>query len=129
MIGANRGMSAIVDDKRLFSIKNVGLFKKGDILDQNYLLYFLKSKQAQDYMKFVSKGGAQDFISLTALRNFPVIVPDREVQENIVKKIDSLILLNNSLKKNYITKKKLLNNLKDSIVSKVFNGEFSKLIK
>jgi restriction endonuclease S subunit len=28
MIGANRGMAAIVDDKRIFSIKNVGLIKR-----------------------------------------------------------------------------------------------------
>jgi type I restriction enzyme, S subunit len=129
MIGANRGMSALVDDKRLFSIKNVGLVKKGNILDQNYLLYFLRSKQAHDYMKFVSKGGAQDFISLTALRNFPIIAPPREVQEKVVKKIDSFIFLNKSLEKNYNEKLKLLNDLKDSILSQVFNGKFSKLLR
>ncbi len=40
MIGANRGMAAIVDDKRVFSIKNVGLIKSSDNINMNYLLYF-----------------------------------------------------------------------------------------
>jgi type I restriction enzyme S subunit len=39
MIGANRGMACIVDDKRIFSIKNVGLVKKNGNVNGQFLLY------------------------------------------------------------------------------------------
>lgn len=47
MIGANRGMACIVDEEKLFSIKNVGLIKSNANINQNYLLYFLKTRIAQ----------------------------------------------------------------------------------
>ena len=43
MIGVNRGMSCLVDDGRIFSIKNVGLIKANDKVNMSFLLYYLKS--------------------------------------------------------------------------------------
>ena len=40
MIGANRGMSCIVDSKEIFSIKNVGLIKKSENINQKFLFGF-----------------------------------------------------------------------------------------
>jgi type I restriction enzyme M protein len=88
MIGANRGMSCIVDDDRLFSIKNVGLIKPIANLSQKYLLNYLKSETAQNYISLMSKGGAQEFISLTSLRQFPIPVPPIPEQEIIVGRIE-----------------------------------------
>ena len=78
MIGANRGMAAIVNDKRTFSIKNVGLIKKSKIINQSFLLYFLKSSLAMKYVLYMSNGGAQEFVGLTALRSFPIPFPSLE---------------------------------------------------
>jgi type I restriction enzyme M protein len=88
MIGANRGMSCIVDAKRIFSIKNVGLIKSLDKINQNFLLTYLKSPTAQDYISLMSSGGAQQFIGLTSLRNFPIPLPSDEEQTEIVEKIE-----------------------------------------
>ena len=89
MIGANRGMSCIVNDERVFSIKNVGLIKPAKNLSQLYILNYLKSDTAQNYISLMSKGGAQEFISLTSLRQFPIPLPSLEEQEAIVSRLEN----------------------------------------
>ena len=84
MIGANRGMSCIVDVEKEFSIKNVGLIKSLNKINQTYLLYYLKSTNASEYIALMSSGGAQQFIGLTSLRNFPIRVPTTTEQQMIV---------------------------------------------
>ncbi len=68
MIGANRGMSCMVGDDRIFSIKNVGLIKSSDKINQWYLLYFLKSETALNYISLMSKGGAQEFYRVKCIK-------------------------------------------------------------
>ena len=100
MIGANRGMSCIIDDKRIFSIKNVGLIKSKGEINQKYLLVYLQSFEALNYVAFMSTGGAQSFISLTALRKFPIPIPDAHAQIQIVSQIEkeqSLVNANKQL--------------------------------
>lgn len=88
MIGANRGMCCIVDDKREFSIKNVGLIKPIGKINQKFVLYFLKSETAANYVELMSSGGAQSFIGLTTLRNFPIPFPSDDEQNEIVERIE-----------------------------------------
>jgi type I restriction enzyme M protein len=99
MIGANRGMSCVIDDKREFSIKNVGLIKPLGKINHTYLLYYLKSPTAQDYISLMSSGGAQQFIGLTTLRKFPIPVPDVSEQTEIVKMIEEEMELVSSNKR------------------------------
>ena len=104
MIGANRGMSCIVDDDRIFSIKNVGLIKNSNKIDQLYLLYFLKSETALNYISLMSKGGAQEFIGLSSLRKFPIPLPPLSIQQQIVNRIEreqQLVNANKELIKMY----------------------------
>jgi len=116
MIGANRGMSCIVDDNRVFSIKNVGLIKPSKKLNQLYLLYFLKSDVAAEYISQSSKGGAQEFISLTSIREFPIPVPSIEKQLEIVSDIQNeLDVINGAIN----LKAKMHQKIK-SIINKVF---------
>jgi type I restriction enzyme M protein len=99
MIGANRGMSCVIDDTREFSIKNVGLIKPLGKINHTYLLYFLKSQNAQEYISLMSSGGAQQFIGLTTLRKFPIPVPDVVEQTEIVKAIEEEMQLVNANKR------------------------------
>ncbi|MCB0737699.1 MAG: restriction endonuclease subunit S, partial [Bacteroidetes bacterium] len=87
MIGANRGMSCLIDDKRVFSIKNVGLIKPQGKAEQKFILFYLQSQNAQTYVEQVSAGGAQAFVSLRNLRAFPIPLPDIETQRQIVAQI------------------------------------------
>jgi type I restriction enzyme M protein len=99
MIGANRGMSCVIDDNREFSIKNVGLIKPLGKINHTYLLYFLKSPSAQAYISLMSSGGAQQFIGLTSLRKFPIPLPDVIEQIEIVKSIEEEMQLVNANKR------------------------------
>lgn len=123
MIGANRGMAAIVDDKRVFSIKNVGLIKSSESINMNYLLYYLKSSIAMKYVLYMSNGGAQEFVGLTALRSFPIPLPSLKEQQTIVRQLDSLQAETQKLEAVYQKKIDDLEELKKSILAKAFAGE------
>ncbi len=124
MIGANRGMSAIVDIKNIFSIKNVGLIKESENINQFFLLNYLHSTFAMKYVKLMSNGGAQEFIGLKALRAFPISFPkSKDEQQQIVKKLNSLSSETKKLEIIYQKKIDNLVELKKSILQKAFNGE------
>jgi type I restriction enzyme S subunit len=123
MIGANRGMACIVDDERTFSIKNVGLVKKNDQVNSNFLLYFLKSLRAAEYVRSASRGGAQEFIGLTALRNFPINIPSLSVQDEITENLDVLAEETKRLEAIYQQKLTALDELKKSFLHRAFNGD------
>ena len=122
MIGANRGMACLVDDERVFSIKNVGLVKENSSVNQRLLLYFLKSSQAAEYVSSKSKGGAQEFIGLTELRKFPVAIPELSEQGALVAKLDALSEETQRLESLYQRKLAALNELKKSLLHQAFSG-------
>jgi type I restriction enzyme S subunit len=126
MIGANRGMAAIVDDKRIFSIKNVGLIKESQNINKHFLLYYLKSSLAMKYVLYMSNGGAQEFVGLTALRSFPIPYPTIKEQDDIVKKLDAISSETNKLVSIYQNKIESLAELKKSVLQKAFTGELKK---
>jgi len=123
MIGANRGMAALVDDKRIFSIKNVGLIKSSDNINKHFLLYYLKSPLAMKYVLYMSNGGAQEFVGLTALRSFPIPFPPLKTQQIIVQKLDALNAETKKLEAIYQQKLNDLEELKKSVLQKAFSGE------
>lgn len=123
MIGANRGMAAIVDDKRTFSIKNVGLIKECELVNMSFLLYYLKSPNAQKYVADSSNGGAQEFVGLRALRSFPIPLPSLDIQNKLVEQLDSLRAETQKLEAVYQKKMNDLDEMKKSILQKAFAGE------
>jgi type I restriction enzyme, S subunit len=125
MIGVNRGMTCVVDDNRIFSIKNVGLIKSSKNIDKYFLLYFLKSNKAQAYIESVSRGGAQPFVGLGKLREFPVSIAPPNKQANIVIELDELYSETQRLETIYRQKLTALNELKQSILHKAFTGELT----
>ncbi|MEF9924360.1 MAG: restriction endonuclease subunit S, partial [Muribaculaceae bacterium] len=124
MIGANRGMSCLVDVRDTFSIKNVGLVKQRDTIKQRYLLYYLQSPISAKYVADASNGGAQEFIGLTALRAFPILFPkNSEEQQTIVEKLDALSERCRAMEENYRQTITHCNALKQALLTKAFNGE------
>jgi len=122
MIGANRGMACLVDDDRVFSIKNVGLVKNNSAVNQSYLLYFLRSPQATGYVQAASKGGAQEFVGLAELRRWPVPIPAPETQNSIVFQLDALASETQHLESLYTRKLAALDELKQSLLQQAFSG-------
>jgi type I restriction enzyme S subunit len=126
MIGVNRGMACVVDDHRIFSIKNVGLIKKALNINPLYLLFYLKSHTAKKYIESESRGGAQPFIGLTKLRAFPVLLASPEEQEEVVSKLTLIEARTENLVLIYETKLKSLEELKKSLLQKAFSDELTK---
>jgi type I restriction enzyme S subunit len=121
MIGANRGMSCIVDSEEIFSIKNVGLIKENDTIKNKYLLYYLKSPKAQKYVLDNSNGGAQEFVGLTVLRAFPIDIPKTiKEQEEIVGRLDRIKGYCEELEGNYKRVLELCEELKQGLLREAF---------
>ncbi|WP_225749135.1 restriction endonuclease subunit S [Paraeggerthella sp. Marseille-Q4926] len=91
-----------VDIEPNFAIKNVGLFKISDEIKSKYLYYYLESSFAKDYIFRSLAGSTQQYLSLKALRAFPISYPkDEQVLYGIVGVLDSI--------QNKITANTLLN--------------------
>jgi len=84
------GNSAIVKKEEPFSIKNVALFKtsKNEFTSTKYLFYFLESELNKTQFEIISKGGVQEFVSLTILRNLYFLKPKIKEQKLIVAYLD-----------------------------------------
>jgi type I restriction enzyme S subunit len=122
MIGAP-GMACIVDDERTFSIKNVGLVKQNRSINQQFLLYFLKSPQAANYVHGASKGGVQQFLGLSGLRKFPIPLPPLKEQDSLADKIQLLRTEIQHLESIYQQKIAALETLKRSLLHQAFSGK------
>lgn len=125
MIGVNRGMSCLVDRDDVFSIKNVGLIKSTSEVNMNFLLYYLKSADAEKYVQEATNGGAQPFIGLGKLRAFPTPLPERAVQDRIAAELTEMRESVNVLAANYQTQIQDLDDLRQSLLQKAFAGELT----
>lgn len=93
------GNPVVIGDYNLFAIKNVALFKTciGN-LNSRYLCYFLISNACQTQFKLLYRGGVQDFVSLSVLRNL-IVFQMANGEDNLIanyldnktSKIDALI--------------------------------------
>lgn len=84
MIGSV-GIISLIKEKPSFAIKNIGVMRAKNALDSKYLYYYMQSFIAQSQIKSELEGSTQPFLSLTKLRNFPIIVPkDESNKQHIV---------------------------------------------
>lgn len=124
MIGANRGMSTIVKIKETFSIKNVGLVKTDESkFLAKYLAYFFKSEIGQSSILSQSKGGAQQFIGLTELRNWSVPFQPLNRQTQIVEEIEKRFSEADNLEKVIDESLTKSETLRQSILKQAFEGK------
>lgn len=124
MIGHGRGQCCVVDIDLVFSIKNVGLFKFFDQIQSNkFLCYYYQSKIGLDLVLAKSKGGAQPFIGLTELRNWPVPVCSFEEQLKITQELESKLSEADQLDQTITTALQQADALRQSILKKAFSGQ------
>lgn len=118
MIGTIGG-AIIVKKDREFAIKNVALIKcKNKDINNVFLTYLLNSQEMNEYFNRIKKGGIQKFISLTIIRNLPIIIPSIELQNNFASFVQENTELISICEKE-INK---LKELKDSKMQKYFGG-------
>ena len=80
------GNPIIVKKDRNFAIKNVALIKfaKNNIVVNYYVKNVLASDLFDDYIRKVSRGGTQKFISLGNIRDYLIPLPSLEIQKKLV---------------------------------------------
>jgi len=123
MIGHNRGTCTIVKTDVVFSIKNVALFKFFEQIQLNkYFLYFFQFTGGLEIILKKSKGGAQPFIGLTELRNWPIPYCSFLEQSQIVKQIESRLSVCDSIEQNIKESLEKAEALRQSILKKAFEG-------
>ncbi len=82
------GRPTIVNIDKEFAIKNVALVKcDNETVLSGYVRTILDSDHFANYLRQNEKGSTQKFISLGALRSFPLPIPDIDVQKQIVAEI------------------------------------------
>ena len=124
MIGHGRGNSCIVNTDKVFSIKNVGLFKFFNSLQSNiYALNYYQSTLGLNLALKKSKGGAQPFIGLTELRNWPIPVCSIKEQHQIVKEIESRLSVCEKVEQSINESLEKAKALRKSILKKAFEGK------
>jgi len=123
------GNPVVVQTERIFSIKNVALFKKNEstIISQ-YLKLWLASSVFNTILvknEFL-KGTTQKFIPLGNLRILPIPLPPIFEQRAIVSKIEQLFSdLDNGIE-NFKKAQEQLKIYRHAVLKKAFEGEFTK---
>lgn len=105
----------------------IRLHRKEDLLDADYLNYYLNSEIAMEYGKSVVISSVnQANINGAKLKNYPIPCPPLETQKIIVQKLDVLSIETKKLEAIYQAKINKLEELKKSILQKAFTGELAK---
>ena len=125
MIGVNRGECCLVESESEFSIKNVGLIRQTPAFDMQYLLQYLQSPMADKYVDHSTNGGAQPFVGLGKLRDFPVPKVSIAQQKKVITDLLTIRSRMRSLSAKCLEKLQDLEDLRQSILQKALSGELT----
>lgn len=85
------GNSCIVDYDREFSVKNVIILKPNSEKEMVFLYYWITNNTTQSMFQNQTNGASQQFIGLTFMRKFKLLVPKIEVLDAFEQKISSIV--------------------------------------
>ena len=104
MIGTIGNTVRVVSPEVDFAVKNMAIFKMGkNDLRSKWLYYWLKSSTAKAYISSRLAGSTQSYLTLDALRNFPIYAPNERTMQciiDILSSLDDKITLNNRINHN-----------------------------
>lgn len=109
------------DDEFYFKDGNLIWLKDFNDVDAYYLKYTLMS--FVDQIKALSHGSAYNALTIEKLNEYTVNLPSIETQKSIVTKLDKLKRKTLYIESNYQQELNALDELKESILQKAFNGE------
>lgn len=81
------GNCCIVDYDREFSVKNVIIFKPETMRDTAYLYYWMTSSTMQEIFGAQTNGASQQFVGLTFMRRYKLLVPKDDILEAFAAKV------------------------------------------
>lgn len=105
------GNCCIVDYNREFSVKNMIIFKPNDMIQTAYLFYWMTSHSMQEIFATQTNGASQQFVGLTFMRRYKILVPEQKILTMFGDKILPILeqkrmLHNNNL--NFVRQRDLL---------------------
>ncbi|WP_024326324.1 restriction endonuclease subunit S [Thioalkalivibrio sp. AKL19] len=119
------GNPVVVEDEPEFAIKNVALFKVGHNRSGRFLRYYLMSSHASAKMMAEAKGTTQKFVGLGYLREFPIRLPELDIETQLVEEISAIEFETGRLYQISMRKLEALEELKQSLLQKAFSGELT----
>ena len=120
------GKTAIYKSEQpaIFAGYLIRIHRKENLLDADYLNYYLNSRMAFEYGKTVVISSVnQANINGTKLKTYPIPLPTLNEQQTIVRQLDTLRAEAQKLEEVYQQKISSLEELKKSILKKAFAGE------
>ncbi len=116
MIGTVGLVNYVLYDQINFAIKNVGLFKTSEKKEiAEYILFYLKSDYIKSYLVSNPNGSTQNYVTLSFLREMPIILPLEETL-NKFKKTSKKIIETTHLT---VKENNLLEEMKNLLLSKL----------
>lgn len=105
------GTTCLVNYDREFSVKNVIIFKPGNIKVSNYLYSWLNSDSIQAIFTTQTNGASQQFVGLNFMRRFKILVPNENVlalYSDRIKPIRTEIVKLNDINENLTKQRDML---------------------
>jgi len=81
------GSTCIVEYNRDFSVKNVIILKPRCMIKTTYLYYLMTSSTMQDTLSAQTNGASQQFVGLTFMRRFKILIPSELILERFAEYI------------------------------------------
>ncbi len=91
------GNCCIVDYNREFSVKNAIIFKPENMIKTVYLYYWMTSSTMQEIFAAQTNGASQQFVGLTFMRRYKILIPSQEIIEAFGEKILPFVMQEQSL--------------------------------
>lgn len=113
------GNTCLVEYSREFSVKNVIIFKPENNVISNYLYYLLNNPVSQEIFSSQTNGASQQFVGLTFMRRFKIIVPNDILLDSFSDRINPLILL----KQNLFNQNQNLKKQRDLLLPRLMSGK------
>ncbi len=119
------GRIALCDKDNEYVMVRSAALVKTDLMSQNntYLMYALQSPVLQQIIIEKSKSTAQANLFLAPIKELPVPFPPMKEQKEIVRRVESLFTLADTVEKQYQAAKQRVDRLSQSILAKAFRGE------
>jgi type I restriction enzyme S subunit len=121
IVGATIANTGILKYPMCFPDSLVGI-NSPSITGNIYVDYYLRANK-EDIRQVSYAGGGQPNIKLTVLNPLPFPLPPQEEQKEIVRRVESLFTLADTVEKQYLETKKRIDRLTQSLLAKAFRGE------
>lgn len=105
------GTTCLINYDREFSVKNVIIFKPGNLKVSNYLYSWLNSDSIQAIFATQTNGASQQFVGLKFMRRFKILVPNEKVLDlysDIIKPIRTELVKLHDINENLIKQRDML---------------------